>query len=99
MNLQSGWEDDPSMFKYMTGAGCGLMVGILAIGWFRLIKARRSQLLLRGTNHQQTPRPSRMLAETVHSTLHDGVAKDVSAPPSLQPTGEQPGTKKNGTEL
>ncbi|GAA6028406.1 hypothetical protein JCM8097_007015 [Rhodosporidiobolus ruineniae] len=47
MNLTSGLEEHPSAF-YWTSEGCvALMAGITAIGYVRLMRARRSQLFLR----------------------------------------------------
>ncbi|GAA6008201.1 hypothetical protein JCM11491_001927 [Sporobolomyces phaffii] len=47
MNLLSGLEEHPSAFFWATGSGFALMGVIMSIGWFRLVRARRSQLFLR----------------------------------------------------
>ncbi|GAA6000050.1 hypothetical protein JCM10207_006030 [Rhodosporidiobolus poonsookiae] len=47
MNLASGLEDHPFMFYYTVGGVSTLMLGITAICWVRLTRARRSQLFLR----------------------------------------------------
>ncbi|GAA5904029.1 hypothetical protein JCM6882_003804 [Rhodosporidiobolus microsporus] len=47
MNLQSHMEDHPTMFFWVTGSAMTLMLGVTAIGYVRLMRARRSQLFLR----------------------------------------------------
>ncbi|BGP24995.1 mitochondrial inner membrane magnesium transporter mrs2 [Rhodotorula toruloides] len=49
MNLASHLEEHPSAFYWTTGSIATLMIGITAICWVRLIRARRSQLFLRST--------------------------------------------------
>lgn len=53
MNLTSGLEEHPHAFLWAVGTMSSLMLGITAICWVRLIRARRSQLFLRSA------RPSR----------------------------------------
>ncbi|GAA5877559.1 hypothetical protein JCM8547_007731 [Rhodosporidiobolus lusitaniae] len=47
MNLTSGLEDHPWMFWAVTSGSVTLMLGVTAIGYVRLMRARRSQLFLR----------------------------------------------------
>ncbi|BGP48544.1 magnesium ion transporter [Rhodotorula kratochvilovae] len=47
MNLTSGLEEHPSAFYWAVGTMSSVMVGITAICWVRLMRARRSQLFLR----------------------------------------------------
>ncbi|GAA5944134.1 hypothetical protein JCM3775_001074 [Rhodotorula graminis] len=47
MNLSSGLEEHPSAFYWAVTSMASLMMGITAICWVRLIRARRSQLFLR----------------------------------------------------
>ncbi|GAA6052863.1 hypothetical protein JCM3770_004383 [Rhodotorula araucariae] len=47
MNLTSGLEEHPSAFYWAVGSMGTVMVGITAICWVRLMRARRSQLFLR----------------------------------------------------
>ncbi|BGP55584.1 hypothetical protein JCM8202_004652 [Rhodotorula sphaerocarpa] len=49
MNLTSHIEEDPTAFYWTIGATSGLMLGITAISWVRLSRARRSQLFLRSS--------------------------------------------------
>ncbi|BGP02345.1 Mitochondrial inner membrane magnesium transporter MFM1 [Rhodotorula toruloides] len=49
MNLASHLEEHPTAFYWTTGSIATLMIGITAICWVRLIRARRSQLFLRST--------------------------------------------------
>ncbi|KAI5475170.1 mitochondrial inner membrane magnesium transporter mrs2 [Pseudohyphozyma bogoriensis] len=53
MNLTSGLESHPTAFFWATGAGCGLMTLIMATGFIRLLRARRSQLFLGSTLHHR----------------------------------------------
>ena len=47
MNLVSGLEEDPNAFRYTVFAATGSMAVIMAIGWLRMVRNRRSQLFLR----------------------------------------------------
>lgn len=47
MNLVNGYEDHPTAFNWATSGSCGLMAMIIAIGYIRLVRNRRSQLFLR----------------------------------------------------
>lgn len=47
MNLVSGLEEDPNAFRWAVYAGTGSMAVIMAVGWIRMVRNRRSQLFLR----------------------------------------------------
>lgn len=47
VNLVSGLEEDPNAFRYTVYAGLGTMTIIMAVGWLRMVRNRRSQLFLR----------------------------------------------------
>ncbi|GAA5925488.1 CorA family magnesium transporter [Sporobolomyces koalae] len=53
MNLVSGLEESETAFAWATGSGLGLMAVIMSIGWYRLVRARRSQLFLRSALRQR----------------------------------------------
>ncbi|GAA5874548.1 hypothetical protein JCM16303_002902 [Sporobolomyces ruberrimus] len=53
MNLVSGLEESQTAFMRVTGVGIGLMCLIMSVGWYRLVRARRSQLFLRSALKQR----------------------------------------------
>ncbi|GJN90802.1 hypothetical protein Rhopal_003816-T1 [Rhodotorula paludigena] len=75
MNLTSGLEEHPSAFYWTVGLVSSMMVGVTAISWVRLIRARRSQLFLRSI------RPKRDGPESLGSRWSAG---PVGETPSVQ---------------
>ncbi|GAA5984294.1 hypothetical protein JCM10908_006130 [Rhodotorula pacifica] len=51
MNLTSHIEEHPTAFYWTLGGTSTFMLGITAVCWIRLIRARRSQLFLRSSLH------------------------------------------------
>ncbi|GAA5868093.1 hypothetical protein JCM3774_001018 [Rhodotorula dairenensis] len=61
MNLTSHFEEHPSAFYWCVGGTSTLMLGITAICWIRLIRARRSQLFLRSSLHPRKEEEQRVV--------------------------------------
>lgn len=61
MNLTSHFEEHPSAFYWCVGGTSTLMLGITAICWVRLIRARRSQLFLRSSLHPRKEEEQRVV--------------------------------------
>ncbi|GAA5981688.1 hypothetical protein JCM11641_004215 [Rhodosporidiobolus odoratus] len=81
MNLTSGIEEHPTAFYWATGGAMSLMIGVTAIGWIRLTRARKSQLFLRSALQ---PRKDEELT-------HHWRAGPVDPPSTRQIEGEQRG--------
>lgn len=89
-NLESGLEEHPTAFYWVTGASCGLMVAVLAIGWIRMLRARRSQLFLGSAarERQATRAKLRRLSPTNTQKRRE-----------LSEKSDLPAERKDGTEI
>ena len=64
MNLTSHIEEHPSAFYWCIGGTSAFMLGITAICWVRLVRARRSQLFLRNSLHPRKEEDQSLVRST-----------------------------------
>lgn len=64
MNLTSHIEEHPSAFYWCVGGTSTFMLGITAICWVRLVRARRSQLFLRNSLHPRKEEDQSLVRST-----------------------------------
>ncbi|KAG0653877.1 magnesium ion transporter [Rhodotorula mucilaginosa] len=64
MNLTSHLEEHPSAFYWCIGGTSTFMLGITAICWVRLVRARRSQLFLRNSLHPRKEEDQSLVRST-----------------------------------
>ncbi|GAA5948138.1 hypothetical protein JCM3765_007125 [Sporobolomyces pararoseus] len=96
MNLVSGLEESPTAFFWATTSGLGLMAVIMSIGWYRLVRARRSQLFLRSALKR---RKDEELSNRWGVGLNRPVTRGDGTKDGKGEAAEDVMTKKDGSQL